>query len=65
MPAIKKKAIKIAGELGKTSFKGSTGWFYRFMRRKRLSRRIGTHVIQKLCDDYLKKIEEFLFEIKK
>jgi len=37
-------------------FQGSNGWFDRFKRRWRLSRRVATHVVQKLSLNYMERI---------
>lgn len=64
MQAIKKKALDFAENSGINNFVASTGWFYNFLNRNKFSRRIGTHAATKLTEDYLQKIDEFLFEIK-
>ena len=40
-------------------FKSSCGWFYGFLKRHKISRRKITHTLQRLPEDFKKKIEEF------
>jgi NAD-dependent SIR2 family protein deacetylase len=65
MKDIKSKALLLAQEYGIKNFRASTGWYYKFLRRNKLTRRIGTHVIQKISEDYLDKIEDFLRKLRK
>jgi len=46
-------------------FSASNGWFERFKRRWRLSRRVATHVIQKLSVNYAELSLEYLEELRR
>lgn len=48
-----------------SSFSASNGWFRRFKRRNRISRRVCTHTAQKLCDNYAEEIHKFLGRVTK
>ena len=45
-------------------FKASTGWFYGFCKRWRISRRKATHAIQSLPQDFKARLQEFFEEVK-
>jgi hypothetical protein len=61
MNIIKKKALEICVD---EEFKASNGWFWRFVARKKLVKRIPTHVMQKLQENYLEYIQTFLLNVK-
>ena len=46
-------------------FKSSSSWFYGFCRRHKISRRKITHTLQRLPDDFKKKIEQFSEDLNK
>ena len=47
------------------TFKSSSGWFYGFCRRRKLSRRKITHTLQRLPNDFKMKIDEFMVDVNK
>lgn len=66
MQMIKEEAIKLVNKIypGKP-FRASNGWFSRFIKRNRLSRRAATHSIQKITGETESQILEFWSNIKK
>lgn len=46
-------------------FKASVGWFYNFIRRKKISKRKGTHMIQKLPEKAYALVTEFFEKLSK
>jgi hypothetical protein len=46
-------------------FKGSNGWLHRFLKRNRISRRVCTHALQKLSENFNNEIIDLWKEIKK
>ena len=47
------------------TFSASNGWFYRFLRRNSISKRAPTHIMQKLCTDFIESVKTYLGEIRK
>jgi len=50
---------------GDEKFVGSSGWFSNFRKRWRISRRVATHIIQKLKDDYAVELKTYLEEVRR
>jgi len=66
MSDICEKAQQIFEELYpllKREFNSSHGWFCRFVKRAKLSRRAPTHIIQKMTETSLEEIQEYLKNI--
>ena len=55
------EALKIYCE---GEFKASAGWFRRFRKRQKISRRAATHVASKLSEDYTTEIASFIGRIR-
>jgi hypothetical protein len=55
--------IKNTKENENDIFKASTGWFYGFCKRYKLSRRKVTHAIQNLPEDFKNRISKFFYEV--
>jgi hypothetical protein len=66
MRFIKNKALEITeNKYPGNLFKASNGWFFNFLKRKRISRRVATHVMQKISSDFSKEIITFWKEVKR
>jgi len=48
----------------KGSFKASNGWFRRFRKRSKISKRIATHVSSKLAENYTSQIATFIGRVR-
>jgi hypothetical protein len=62
---LKENANKIAADLGIINFRNSNGFIYRFLKGNKLTKRVGTHVIQKVTYDVIYEVKKFMIDIRK